>query len=150
MYQTESAQDLLTEEFLPVYGGFWERFAAAIIDGIILYIPVALLQYSMGGAAQEISTKMLWQNVIALAIQWLYFATMESGDNQATFGKKALGLKVTDLQGERITFAKATGRYFGKFISAIIFFIGYLMMLWSPKKQTLHDVMAGTLIIKNN
>ncbi len=149
MYQTEPAQDLLTEEFLPVYGGFWERFAAAIIDGIILYIPVALLQYSMGGPAQEFSAMMLSQNIIAVSIQWIYFAIMESGNNQATFGKKALGLKVTDMQGERITFARATGRYFGKFVSAIIFFIGYLMMLWSPKKQTLHDVMAGTLIIKS-
>jgi uncharacterized RDD family membrane protein YckC len=74
---------------------------------------------------------------------------MESGQKKATLGKQAMGLKVTDLSGGRINFGQASIRHFGKFISAIILFIGYLMMLWDSKKQTLHDKIAGTLVIKN-
>ena len=75
-------------------------------------------------------------------------ALQESGPNQATLGKKALGLKVTSLTGDRISFGQATGRFFGKYVSAIILFIGYLMMIWDDRKQTLHDKMAGTLVVK--
>jgi uncharacterized RDD family membrane protein YckC len=59
-----------------------------------------------------------------------------------------LGLKVTTTNGERISFGQATGRHFGKYISTIILFIGYLMMIWDDKKQTLHDKMANTLVVK--
>lgn len=72
----------------------------------------------------------------------------ESGPNQATLGKKALGLKVTGLNGERISFGQATGRFFGQFLSAIILLIGYFMMLWDDKNQTLHDKLAETLVIR--
>lgn len=148
MYQTEPAADLLNEEFIPVYGTFGERFLAALIDGVILYIPGAILGYVIKGSPTENLNGFVLQNIIVVAIQWLYFAFLESGRNQATFGKKAMGLKVTNLNGERITFAQATGRYFGKIISSLILCIGYLMMLWDDKKQTLHDKMAGTLIVK--
>lgn len=66
----------------------------------------------------------------------------------ATLGKKALGIKVTDMYGERITFAQATGRHFGKIISTVILFIGYFMMLWDDRSQTLHDKIAGTLVVE--
>lgn len=75
---------------------------------------------------------------------------MESGKNQATIGKMALSIKVTQLDGGRICFGKATGRYFGKIISAIVLFIGYFAMLWDEKSQTFHDMMAKTLVVKNN
>ena len=87
-------------------------------------------------------------SLISLIIGWLYSAVMESGEGQATFGKRALGLKVTTTEGQRISFGQATGRHFGKIISAIIIFIGYLMMLWDDRKQTLHDKMADTLVVK--
>jgi uncharacterized RDD family membrane protein YckC len=73
---------------------------------------------------------------------------MESGKQQATVGKMALGLKVTDLNGQRISLGRATGRHFGKWVSTIILFFGYFMMLWDEKNQTLHDKMAGTLVVK--
>jgi uncharacterized RDD family membrane protein YckC len=73
---------------------------------------------------------------------------MESAPQQATLGKMALGLKVTDLQGEPISFARATGRYFGKIVSSLIFFVGFMMTGWTEKKQALHDIMAGTLVVK--
>jgi len=80
-------------------------------------------------------------------LKWLYFALMESSAKQATLGKMALGIKVVDLNGSRISFGKATGRYFGKIISALILYIGFMMAGWTVRKQALHDIMAGCLVI---
>lgn len=79
---------------------------------------------------------------------WLYFAYMESASG-ATIGKQAFGLKVTDLEGNNITFIRATGRYFGKFVSRLILDIGYVMVAFTEKKQGLHDMMAGCLVVKD-
>ena len=130
--------DLFTEAPL-VYGGFWERFGAAFIDGLILILPGYLLIYIAGDGLG---------NVLSLVMNWLYYASLESGATQATVGKKALGLKVVTTDGQPISFAQATGRYFGKILSTLILFIGYLMMIWDEKKQTLHDKMANTLVVK--
>ncbi|MER3416968.1 MAG: hypothetical protein C4297_12250 [Gemmataceae bacterium] len=72
---------------------------------------------------------------------------MESSRTQATLGKMALGITVTDLEGNRIGFGKATGRFFGKIISALIFYIGFVMAAFTEKKQGLHDMMAGCLVV---
>ena len=74
---------------------------------------------------------------------WLYWALMESSAWQATLGKKLFGLKVTDLQGRRISFARASGRYFGKIV-----FVGFIMVAFTEKKQALHDMIAGCLVVK--
>ena len=79
---------------------------------------------------------------------WLYWALLESSPWQATLGKKALGLLVTDLQGRRITFARASGRYFGKLLSTIVLGTGYLMAGFTEKKQALHDILAGCLVTR--
>lgn len=136
--QTETT-DLFLEEPI-VFGGFWERFAAALLDGIIIAIPQYIIQFAVGQTEGTVA---------GLVIGWLYAALMESSEGQATFGKRALGLKVTNLNGDRITFGQATGRHFGKWLSAVILLIGYLMMIWDEKKQTLHDKLAGTLVVKN-
>jgi uncharacterized RDD family membrane protein YckC len=83
---------------------------------------------------------------IALLGNWIYEAAMESSSKQATVGKMALGLKVTDLEGRRISFARATGRHFAKLISGMILLIGYIMAGFSQRKQALHDMIAGTLV----
>jgi uncharacterized RDD family membrane protein YckC len=136
--QYNQTTDLFLEQ--PVaYAGFWERFGAAFIDGIILMIPnfvLTLLMPDMGST------------IVSLLLGWIYSAGMESSASQATLGKKALGIKVTSMEGHRISFGQATGRHFGKILSGIILLIGYLMMLWDDKKQTLHDKMAGTLVVK--
>lgn len=85
---------------------------------------------------------------ISIAVNWLYYALFESSERQATPGKMALGIKVTNLQGNRISFLNATGRYFGKIISGLLFGFGYIMILFTEKKQGLHDLMAGTLVVK--
>jgi uncharacterized RDD family membrane protein YckC len=74
---------------------------------------------------------------------------MESSSRQATVGKIALGLRVTDLNGERITFLRATGRYFGKIISGMILYIGFIMAAFTEKRQALHDLMAECLVVSN-
>ncbi|MGN6400772.1 MAG: RDD family protein [Flavisolibacter sp.] len=131
--------DLFQQEIF-VYGNFWERFLASLIDGVILIIPNILLEVIVDGVESTL---------ISIAIGWIYCASMESGRSQATFGKRAMGLKVTDLNANPISFGQATARHFGKYLSMLILCIGYLMMLWDDKNQTLHDKMANTLIIKN-
>ena len=83
----------------------------------------------------------------SIILQWLYYALMESSRKQATLGKMALGLKVTDMYGNRITFGRATGRYFGKILSGLILNIGYIMAAFTEKKQALHDMLANCLVI---
>ena len=85
--------------------------------------------------------------LFACVAGWLYSALMESSANQGTLGKMALGLRVTDLEGRRISFGKATGRYFAKFLSGMTLSIGYIMAAFTAKKQALHDFVAGTLVL---
>jgi uncharacterized RDD family membrane protein YckC len=144
-----------------VYSGFWRRFAAAFIDAIIVGIPFSIIQ-RMVGTQEFINTFYLTRSfeaitfatvaysIFSIIARWLYFAILESGKMQATIGKLALGIIVTDESGERISFGRATGRHFGKYISTIILFFGFFMMLWDDRNQTLHDKMAGTLVIKKD
>src|SRR5262249_10139734 len=81
-------------------------------------------------------------------IYFLYYALFESSSTQATPGKMALGLKVTDMQGERIGFGRALGRSLGHIISNFMLFIGYLVSGFTAKRQTLHDVIACTLVVR--
>jgi uncharacterized RDD family membrane protein YckC len=142
-----------------VYGGFWLRFAAYIIDMVILWVPQYVIETALG-AMGHYAVPMsrhgipLFPNMgsmgglINIAMQWLYFALMESSSWQATLGKRVCGLIVTDLAGARLTFGRATGRYFGKMISGVILNIGYMMAGWTQRKQALHDMIAGTLVIR--
>ena len=143
------------QEVAPVYAGFWTRFAAVFIDGIVVGIIQGILSVFLIGSAyinstntEGLGSRIITLYTLILGIQWLYFALMESSSGQATLGKKAMGIKVTDEQGNRITFGKASARFFSKFISSIIICIGYLMMLWSDKRQCLHDKIAGTLVVR--
>jgi uncharacterized RDD family membrane protein YckC len=129
----------------PAYAGFWLRFVAYLIDGLVLSIPSLLIYQTIGGGL--IQPNPLAQTLVAV-IGVSYFAFFESSEKQATLGKQALGIIVTDLRGERISFAMAVGRYFSKIISALILLIGFIMAGFTEKKQALHDMIAGTLVIK--
>lgn len=154
------------------YGGFWIRFVAHLIDYFVLgalrgivFIPIFL--------ALGLSTVFAFDNfdisnletlafaagfltfisiygIVHLFSGWLYYALMESSRSQATLGKMALGLKVIDLEGERISFLKATARYFSKIISRAIFWVGYIMAGFTDRKQALHDFIASTYVIYKN
>jgi uncharacterized RDD family membrane protein YckC len=128
------------------YAGFWRRFAAWFIDNIMLNIVfgiIILILASIGGDGGAVIGY-----VLALVGYFVYFAYMESSESQATVGKMALGIQVTDLNGQRVTFGKALGRTFAKILSALIIYIGYIMAAFTEKKQGLHDIIAGTLVLK--
>ena len=145
------------------YAGFWNRLLAIIIDGLIVGTVQAILLKPMFGVPMWSYKEMddsgmaltMWQGpnlnvqLLSIVIGWLYFAMMESSNKQATVGKIALNIRVTDLNGNRISFGKATGRYFGKYLSMMILMIGFIMAAFTQKKQALHDVLADTLVVKN-
>jgi uncharacterized RDD family membrane protein YckC len=139
------------------YGGFWIRVVAAIIDAIILRVvvaPVGMIFGGLGMAGMMSGIPHAGLHILGGGISiillifgsWLYEAFMESSSYQATLGKMIFGMKVTDLNGNRISFERATGRHFAKWLSAMILGIGYLMVGFTERKQGLHDLLAGTLV----
>ena len=130
------------------YAGFWRRFAAVILDSLVLGIVTVPLSLALGSDVPGSSTYSPAASSISSAIGWLYYALMESSAKQATVGKMALGIIVTDLEGRRIGFGKATGRHFAKILSALILGIGFLMVAFTQRKQGLHDILAGTLVVR--
>jgi uncharacterized RDD family membrane protein YckC len=148
MFQTFPTQE---------YGGFWIRVLAYVIDSILVSVvscPLGFLVGLIGIAAEvdENSPQMalgnIFANVISIVVAWLYFAFMESSSWQATVGKRLLNLRVTDNDGHRLSFGRATGRYFGKILSGMICGIGFIMVAFTEKKQGLHDMLANTLVPK--
>jgi uncharacterized RDD family membrane protein YckC len=128
-------------EVRTAYAGFWVRVLAAILDGLVL----SAVGWLLGRGAHDdyaIST------AASIVVGWLYFAFMESGRKQATLGKIVLGLIVTDEQGRRIDFARASIRHFSKYLSAILLCIGFLMVAFDARKQGLHDKLAKTLVLR--
>jgi len=152
--------DLYPEDYTGavVYGTFWERFVAVFVDGIIQQIVAYVFAFSFGlvygiaVSARGINDRdVLILNIagygIGMLVAWLYCALQESSSVQATIGKKLMKLKVTDLNGGRISFGRATGRHFGKLLSSF-FLIGYLVQPFNPRKQTWHDSLSGTVVVK--
>ena len=161
--------DLTERPVQPEYAGFWLRFVAVIIDRLILSIvvsiavmpllasfgvtPVSSHSYNIGHEENLVMAKSIisiygvYVSVFSI-VSFLYCALMESSAKQATIGKMAIGLKVTDMEGNRISFGRATGRHFGKIISAIIIFIGFIMAGFTERKQALHDIIANCLVVK--
>jgi uncharacterized RDD family membrane protein YckC len=152
------------------YGGFWLRFVGVIIDGIIMGIPMALLQGLIFGAAALPLARMQQTNpnprpeevmammgpllgliglsaVIGVALGCAYetFFLVKFG---ATPGKMAIGVKVVRPDGSLLTVGRAVGRYFAKMLSAIILYIGYIMAGFDSQKRALHDMICDTRVIK--
>jgi uncharacterized RDD family membrane protein YckC len=152
------------------YAGFWLRVVAALIDSVIvgialcvLFVPLFFLTGAgamlSGMAARHgqpdpaivisfVATIMVFALLSVLA-QWLYHAYLESGEKQATWGKQALGLYVTDLMGGPVTFGRASGRFFAKIVTGMIpLGIGYIMAGFTERKQALHDMIASCLVLR--
>ena len=145
------------------YAGFWRRFWALLLDGIVMNIVMIPIQmvvgapmwaYSDGDLTPEgfmaLLSKFAALFFFTCLVQWIYFAFLESSERQASLGKMALGIKVTDLEGRRISFGRATGRYFARFITACTLLIGYLMQIFTRRRQTLHDLITGTLVVRTD
>jgi uncharacterized RDD family membrane protein YckC len=152
------------------YGTFWARLVAYVIDGLIIGIPsmIALFaaMFFFGGFGMMLRQRQTDPNAIRamvftmvpifilcmvamMVLNWLYHAGMESSAGQATIGKSMMSLRVADLEGKRISFGHATGRFFAKIVSGMIpFLIGFLMAAFTEKKQALHDLIAGTLVLR--
>jgi len=144
-----------------LYAGFWRRFVAMIIDGLVFMplILIVVLTSGLLGIAMQPRVDLeglagaffTFGVIIFMCLlfvgNWLYHTAMESSHYQATLGKKALGIIVTDMNGNRISFARANGRFFGKWVSGMIMNIGYLMAAFTEKKQALHDLLAGCLVV---
>src|SRR6266849_1192036 len=129
------------------YAGFWRRFVAEFIDGIILNVVFVVLSrilplfenqtFSAGedmSFAIAVSLTPLGMTV-SLVGSWLYYALLESSPRGATVGKMAMGARVVGLSGARINFGRATGRYFAKILSAVILLIGFIMVAFTARKQ---------------
>jgi uncharacterized RDD family membrane protein YckC len=149
------------------YAGFWLRFVAVLIDGILIgavtWPVVAILGLGAASSVEnmesmdEAQAMSMAGGMMAMGfafqasffiLQTLYFALMESSSKQATVGKMVLGIKVTDVNGNKLDFVKALVRNVCKLISSFILCIGYIMAGFTEKKQALHDMIASTLVVK--
>ncbi len=144
------------------YAGFWVRLAAYFLDSIIVSLGMVILGAPIvlllgfpairegthpAGLQPFIVLSVLLATVVMTALVWLYFTLAESSGWQATLGKKMLNLAVTDLAGARIGFGRANARYWSKILSGILY-IGFIMIAFTDKKQGLHDLIAGTLVVR--
>jgi uncharacterized RDD family membrane protein YckC len=145
------------QNYQVTYAGFWWRFLAYLIDACVLsvvFVPLGFIigvGISAGGAdvnSPTVPAVNIGLNGFQMLAMWLYYAFLESSSWQGTIGKKVVGLRVTDLYGNRISFGRATGRYFGMILSGMICFMCWLMIALTEKKQGLHDILASTLVLK--
>lgn len=134
------------------YAGFWLRAGALILDSMILIglaigFAVVLVLFDAELLVEQGTARAAVRELIGGMLSWLYYAGLESSSLRATIGKRALGLQVTDLAGRQVSFARATGRYFAKVLSALTLGLGYLMAAFTDRKQTLHDMVSGCLVV---
>lgn len=136
-----------------LYAGFWARFAAAVIDALAVALIGGLAGLALAFAGGRAGFGEAWASFVGglagLAIGWVYFALTESGPRRATPGKRALRLQVVTADGEaRISFLRATARWAGRYLSLLPLFLGYLMQPFTARRQALHDLVAGTLVVQ--
>ena len=149
----ESDVSLVEDELLDVvhYANFGERLGAYIMDyifvSLIMMVLLAFTEYTLNDFVYRMDERYSI-NVGYLVVGWLYASILESSKKQATWGKQMMKIKVTDLNGEKISYTRAVFRDLGKLLSGIIIFLGFFMMTWTKKKQALHDLMSGCLVIK--
>ena len=135
------------------YAGFWKRFAAYLIDFIIFSIlafvvgfVIGIILYSNDPYVDDAVVEM-FGGIFGILSTWVFYAAFEASLKQATPGKMALGIIVTDLEGNRITFGKASARFFSKLISSLLIGVGFLMVAFTQKKQGLHDKISNCLVL---
>jgi uncharacterized RDD family membrane protein YckC len=139
------------------YAGFWLRLLAALIDGVLISFPLFGFAFFIILVVRLVSARKGYDPAIgilaglaatALVVPWLYFSLLESSRWQGTPGKSLLRLYVVDLKGHRLTWSRATGRNLAKYLSNLTVGVGHLMCGFTKKKQALHDVLAGCLVLR--
>ena len=137
----EQLQESIFPEKVVTYASFWQRFGAAFVDGFLIFLSWFIIGLSFRAGTV---------GFLCMLILLMYGPLMEASRLQATVGKKGLRIKVTDLEGRRISYGVAFARHFAKILSGAILLIGYFMMLWTSKSQALHDRIAGTIVVKDD
>lgn len=148
-----------------LYGNLTARLIAFLVDTTLLVFSYSFVLYGISDAQQQVYTwqdifqngvsveelfalsTILFLNPYFIVMHWLYFTLLQSSPKQATIGKFTLGLRVTDLRGKRISFAQANLRYLSKFFSLIPLCLGFLLLLSTRRKQTLHDYLSRTVVV---
>jgi uncharacterized RDD family membrane protein YckC len=131
-----------------VYAGFWLRLAAYIIDGALLSAVQFVLATGVFLMAPHDLRAVANLLPVSAAMSWAYFALFESSPMRSTVGKYALGLYVSDTHGDPITFRRASARYWLKLLSTLSLMVGWFLAAFTPRKQALHDLLAGTLVLR--
>jgi len=135
------------------YGGFWVRVFAYLLDLIVLLIISIPLAVVFGVSVVDTSNGAMnfsysMNDAASLVLIVAYFVGFEGSAKQATPGKMAMGLVVTNQRGGRISYLRALGRFAGKYLSAFILLIGFIMVAFTERKQGLHDMLAQTLVVR--
>jgi uncharacterized RDD family membrane protein YckC len=139
LFQTRVSAPTVTNE----RAGFWRRLVASGIDGVLLYIVGGVI----GAAAGMSMAASVGAMVVIVVLSIAYFAVLEGTSGQ-TIGKAAMSIRVVDADtGDPIGISRGVGRWFGRIVSSIPIYLGYLWMLWDRDKQTWHDKMASTLVV---
>ena len=124
----------------PVYAGFWVRVGASLIDAAVVLLPMSAFWNLIGASGSALA------GVVGLIVWWVYNAATESSARQATVGKVAVHLVVTDAAGQRLSFGRATVRHFAKYVCWATYGVGFLMVAFTDRHRGLHDMIARTLV----
>ena len=134
------------------YAGFWVRYGALTIDNVVnlalssLFILVLVILCGLMGIQLRYDDSRF--NVFSLLIGWLYYAGLEGGRYSATLGKRAFNLQVLRAESlQAFGFFLGSARFAVSIVSALLFLIGYLMQPFTPRKQALHDMATGTVVV---
>ncbi len=149
------------------YAGFWIRVLAFILDRIVVSIAAAPFYFALvlpsvlriiheaqnnGEPSPEMIFSIIGGASMFLVLvfvgYWLYEALLTASSWQGTIGKRVLRLKVTDEAGNRISLGRSTGRFFAKILSYVTLWIGFIMVAFTDKKRGLHDILAGTVVVR--
>ena len=135
------------------YAGFWRRFIGLLIDVIVTYFPIATVRVLLGlpasGSFDPLMPAAWWAALSELVIDWLYAAILISSPWRATLGQAVMDLHVTDLDGNRISFVRATVRYLAQLLNLITLGFGLVLQAFSARRQALHDIVSGTVVVRS-
>lgn len=143
----------------PAFAGFWLRAVAYLIDTVFIslvfgliasFYPSTFIKFPEAASTSLASLPQLTPIAFAITLTatWFYYTMFEASTWQATPGKRVLRLYVADLNGQRVTFARAAARNFAKMISSLTFLVGYFIAGFTEKKQALHDILASCLVLR--
>src|SRR5690242_16447615 len=128
------------------YAGFWIRLLAFVADVAIVFVATLVILFASAFLGK---TGLRIGSIAALVLQMLYWPLLHASEGQASYGKAMLGLKVTDFEGERISFVRSCGRALAWIVSALPMLLGFVMAAFTSRKQALHDYIASTCVVRD-